>query len=223
MGVFVTTRKRVPQIFKRKIYRHSSNEGSVIEFDFYGTPMKMFVADAKYRSNGKHYGQYQVDLPLKGFLIEGYINPSDIGDDQSSALTYNLTDQELQDRFPSFSTVETAKAATDILMQYDDTDAAHHCRAQVIDSVGALDLPNIYELIILYLESDNIDALDPSADDHPELKLGCTNPNGRFNGNSAWASTEYDLNSSRVVMKTGDANHLFKNEDLISVYPILEV
>ena len=41
--------------FRRSIYRHSSNEGSVIEFDYWGTPMKLFVADAKYRGLDLRY------------------------------------------------------------------------------------------------------------------------------------------------------------------------
>ena len=39
----------------RRIYRHSSNEGSVIEFDYWGAKKKLFVADAKYRGSNLAY------------------------------------------------------------------------------------------------------------------------------------------------------------------------
>lgn len=190
----------------RKIYRHFSNEGSVIEFDMYGTPIKLFVADAKYR-DVKPWRTRSTDASVDNFMGDYHrINPIADGDDRGSPLSYNLTDQELQARFPSFKTDKTAKENTDALMTYDDTEAAHWCRAQNISGVGALDLPNIYELVVLYLEADNIDALDPTAEQYPNMMLGYKATNGRFYNifGYTWSSTEHGSSHARVIGWSGD-------------------
>ena len=190
----------------RKIYRHSSNEGSVIEFDMYGKAVKLFVADAKYRAV-KPWRASSTDTSLSNFMGDYQcINPTADGDDRGSPLSYNLTDQELQARLPSFKTDKTAKENTDALMAYNDTEAAHWCRAQNISGVGALDLPNIYELIVLYLEADNIDALDPTAEQYPNMMLGYKATNGRFYNifGYTWSSTEHGSSHARVVGWSGD-------------------
>lgn len=194
----------------RKIYRHPSNEGSVIEFDMYGAQVKLFVADAKYRTV-KPWGASGTDASLDIFAGDcQYINPSDDSDNRSGPLSYNLTDQELQARFPRFKADKTAKENTDVLMTYNDTEAAHWCRAQNISGVGALDLPNIYELMVIYLESDNLDALDPTAEQYPNMMLGYKMlgykaTDGRFYNTSGytWSSTEHNPYGARSVNYRG--------------------
>ena len=193
----------------RKIYRHSSNEGSVIEFNMYGKAVKLFVADAKYRAV-KPWRTYGADTSLDNFRGDyRCINPIADGDDRGGALSYNLTDQEIQTRFRRFMVDKTAKENTDALMTYDDTEAAHWCRAQNISGVGDLDLPNAYELMVIYLESDRLDALDPTASSYPQYMLGCKNPNGRFSpesNNRYWTSTEVSAERAITVDNEGDLN-----------------
>ena len=176
----------------RKIYRHSSNEGSVIEFDYWGTPMKLFVADAKYRgldlaydmAFGSH-GNPELSVTMD------YFNGT--ADNMNEALSYTKNDAWIQSTYAELRNDGTAKSNTDFLVKFDTTAAAHHCRNQNISGVGKLDLPNLYELIILYLESDNIDALDPTAQSNRDKALGKMNTYGRFgfnDGIGAWSSTE---------------------------------
>ena len=187
---------------RRRIYRHSSNEGSVIVFDYWGTPMKLFVADAKYRAaglaydtTGRSHGNPQLRVTTDRF------NGS--WDNPSKPLTYTKDDAWIQSTYAPLKNDGTAKSNTDFLMQFDTTEAAHHCRNQDIPGVGQLDLPNLYELIILYLESDNIDALDPTASDNRNTALGKMNPSGRFkfnNNSSTWSSTEYSAGRSNDIV-----------------------
>ena len=119
----------------------------------------------------------------------------------------------------------TAKSNTDFLMRFNTTQAAHHCRDQDIPGVGQLDLPNLYELIILYLESDNIDALDPTAESNSDKALGKMNTHGRFNyGNAGyvWCSTGYGTYRAWNVDSKGRAYNYFKNRSY-SVAPVKEL
>ena len=177
---------------KRRIYRHSSNEGSVIEFDYWGAPMKLFVADAKYRSVGLKYDTTRQSHGNPQLLVTlDYFNGA--ADNRTEALPYTKGDAWIQRTYAELRGDGTAKSNTDFLMEFDGTEAAHHCRNQDIPGIGPLDLPNLYELIILYLESDNIDALDPTVESNRDKALGVMNTNGRFGLGSlghVWASTE---------------------------------
>ena len=164
----------------------------MIEFDYWGTPMKLFVADAKYRaaslvydSTGQAHGNPQLSITTS------YINGS--ADIKTEALTYTKDDAWIQGTYAALRNDGTAKSNTDLLMGFGGTAAAHHCRNQNISGVGQLDLPNLYELIILYLESDNIDALDPTAESNRDKALGKMNTNGRFGISKGivWSSTEH--------------------------------
>ena len=120
--------------------------------------MKLFVADAKYRATKLSYDTTQ--RPHGGPQLDvthDYFNES--ADDPTEALTYNKDDAWIQSTYAVLKDDGTAKSNTDFLMKYSSTQAAHHCRNQNIPGVGELDLPNLYELIILYLESDNIDKI----------------------------------------------------------------
>lgn len=110
-------------------------------------------------------------------------------------------------------------------MTYDDTEAAHWCRAQNISGVGNLDLPNIYELIVIYLESDNIDTLDPTAEQYPDMMLGYKATNGRFNSvlYQYLTSTECSHSHIRDVRSNGFAGNLGKYGDSYGVVPVKEL
>ena len=198
----------------RKIYRHESNEGSVIEFDYWGTLMKLFVADAKYRGYDLYYDtQYRSHgNPQLSSLTTSFFNGS--RDICREALTYTKNDSWIQSTYSQLRNDGTAKSNTDFLMKFDATEAAHHCRNQDIPGVGQLDLPNLYELIILYLESDNIDALDPTVSSNRDKALGMMNPYGRFNCNNhgpGWSSTEEWLYTAYCVNFDGYVSGKLQN------------
>ena len=208
----------------RRIYRHSSNEGSVIEFDYWGTPMRLFVADAKYRGLGLKYdstrqshGNPQLSVTTDHF--------NGRWDDETEALPCTKNDAWIQSTYAALKNDGTAKSNTDILMNFDTTEAAHHCRNQDIPGIGQLDLPNLYELIILYLESDNIDALDPTAGSNRDKALGKMNTQGRFNFGSAnyvWSSTGHSATNARLVHYNGKADYFYQNL-AFGVVPVKEL
>lgn len=209
----------------RKIYRHSSDAGSVIELNMFGAPVKLFVADAKYRTN-KIWGLQGTDTPLVNLQDDfHYISPRNTGDPRNQPLAYEVSDTELQAKFPSFKADGTARENTDVLMTYDETQAAHWCRTQVIDGVGALDLPNIYELMVIYLEADRIDALDPTAEQYPWLALGYKATNGRFFNISGmvWSSTEYSAKGARPANCHSFVGYGSKNYESLGVVPVKEL
>ena len=208
----------------RRIYRHPSNAGSVIEFDYWGTPMKLFVADAKYRATDLVYDTTQRSHGNPQLSVTtAYFNGSD---NDTAALSYTKNDAWIQSTYSQLRSDGTAKSNTDKLMAYSSTQAAHHCRNQNISGVGKLDLPNLYELIILYLESDNIDALDPTAQSNRDKALGKMNTYGRFdfnNNDCVWSSTEYSSTLAWNVHYNGYANYNYTQDYYRGVVPVQEL
>lgn len=198
----------------REIKRHSSNQGSVITFDMFGVRTELFVADAKYRtslqwSSNKNACGYLRYLSLQWFDVK-YINPDNAPIDCFKPLKVSFSDKELRLRF-MLTPDDFAKNNTDILADYHLSNAAAWCRDIVIDDIGPLDLPNLYELMVIYLESDRIDALDPTVTAITEcrqLALGNLNPNGRFNLNKrieVWSSSLFSPELVRTVTLNGYA------------------
>ena len=192
----------LPYPTTRKIYRHESNEGSVIEFDMFGKKVKLFVADAKYRAV-KPWGTYGIDVrELKHFgndwgtdhEIQGPWTGWGI-DLRTNPLRYIPDDDELSRYFDKLREAETAKEGTDILMKYSGADSAHYCRSQTISNIGALDLPNAYECIIIYAEADNLDVLDPTTASYPNYALGYKT-RSRFNFNGKFFMESCNLYSA---------------------------
>lgn len=190
----------------RKIYRHPNGQGSVLEFDYWGQVMKLFVVDAKYRpASPLAYDTTYQDHGLPKMNDIGDWYPHGSQDDKSSPLTWTMTDKEWQDKWPKLREDGTAKSNTNKLMQFSTTQAAHHCRNQNIPGIGALDLPNIYELFIMYMEADKIDEMDPTFEQYKDRGLGCKATYGRFyiSNGYVWSSSEYSSASARYVSSDG--------------------
>ena len=187
--------------------------------------MKLFVADAKYRGvNLRYDATRRVHGNPQLSVATSYFNGS--ADDPTKALTYTKDDAWIQSTYAPLKNDGTAKSNTDFLMKFDTTQAAHHCRNQDIPGVGQLDLPNLYELIILYLESDRIDALDPTASDNRNKALGKVNTNGRFNFDNdvaVWTSTEYNYMGAWRVHYNGGAGGGDGQDDYYGVAPVKEL
>ena len=148
------------------------------------------------------------------------------GDDGTAPLTYTKNDVWIQSTYTTLKNDGTAKSNTDFLMKFDTTEAAHHCRDQNIAGVGQLDLPNLYELIILYLESDNIDALDPTAASNRGKALGKMNTYGRFKLGGAqcvWSSTERSVVYALIVGDNGNVRSWYQNNSIYGVVPVKEL
>lgn len=112
----------------RKIYRAES--GSVVEIDYWGKPLRLFVADAKFRTSLIfNSGDATPNLPK-------FILPTKTLD--------NLSDKQLQSTLKSLSKDDLARGNTETLIQHGSYEAARYCRKL------ELDLPNIFELIVVY-------------------------------------------------------------------------
>ena len=184
------------------------------------------MADAKYRATNLAYDTTRrahggPQLSVSNAHFNG------AADNPKKALTYTKDDAWIQSTYATLRNDGTAKSNTDFLMKHSTTQAAHHCRNQNIAGVGQLDLPNLYELIILYLESDNIDALDPTVESNRNKALGMMNTNGRFNfGNQSavWSSTESN-NGGRAwyIFSNGRANNGSYQDLGLGVAPVKEL
>jgi hypothetical protein len=128
---------------------------------------------------------------------------------------------------------KTAKQNCDEWMtrkSYKDSDsitgvpAVQHCRSVTINGV-ACDLPNVQELMLMFLEADAIDSLDPTVAQYPTYALGSANTAGFWNfggAKHASSSTESDGYSVRSVEGNGKCQTAYKYSE-IGVAPVLEI
>lgn len=182
------------------------------------TPLKFEVIDALYRRHGFKFGAYNTNNPdLKpftslgnntGWIIDGTGN----GIDRTTALPASITMSSLVSLWGStLAGLESAQVANNSwYTRYKDTTdskniqgvpAIAYCYALTNDGGGWL-VPNIWELMIIFMLSDKLDEMDPTASPRPGLKLGYTATNGRFYFNvvnGAWSCTEHsNVNVRRV-------------------------
>ena len=175
----------------RKIYRHPNNEGSVLVFDQYGTQTKLYIPDAKYRSTSTY-----VLIPesnQNNFTYHDSIGAPHI---QYNTTTFYLTDLEsntdsalqtfLTQILPDINTEWTAKQYTNAyLSKVPDSPACLFARSIVPTGLSGCDVPNLYELCVLWLEGANIDKYDPTVTENSSKKME------KFAFSTyVWASTE---------------------------------
>lgn len=216
----------------RRLGRHISNEATVIEFDYWGTRKMLIVPDAKYR-DAFTMGAYGINMPeLANFSdVTMYLAGRVV--DAKTALPA-LTDKALQTVLASYKSDKTSRENCNIWMtKTSHTDsqgtrgvpAVQHCRNLNIDGLGAgyFDLPNAYELAVIYAESDNIDALDQTAAANPGKMLGKGGTKGRLYflrslSDVALSSTEYGSENVIGVSSIGQVCFPVKYRDF-SVVP----
>lgn len=208
---------------------------------FFGTEQKMFVLDSVFRDprpccdeKGQSCGLPSLSDPIDEVFdqdeIDQYFDPYSCMVDEeiemeeriSEPLYYVKNDEWIQRKYPMLKYDGSAKSNTDKLINLDFTRAAHYCRAIDIKGMGKCSLPNLYQLIILFLESDNIDDLDPNLNEYKAL--GCKNIHGRFGFmgmGAAWSSSEFDSQWGFAVYNQGFVYRLSK-DNFAGVIPIIE-
>ena len=187
---------------KRVIGRHVNWEGSVINFDQYGTRTNLFVPDAKFRnsslkqissSNGMDTQLHSPILKYDAFI---YLFDSNKSEAQSFINNEFLSDTELQTKLNSvlldsetFASDFTAQEGTDAILLNLDAESPAALAARNVIPTGLIgcNLPNIYELSIIWLESDNIDLIDITVTEYDSLRLGSPS---RFYIEYFWSCTE---------------------------------
>ena len=232
----------------RKLYRHESDMGSVLEY--YDTSWKkIIVLDAMYRNSLK-FGAYNVNVStLTKYTNYYHIQPNPPyvkhkhcihGLDASyiyssdGQMPIQMSDLELNTLWANSIDSKTAKYNCDQWMtrnSYTDSQsikgvpAVAHCRSIMINE-NPCDLPNIQQLMRIYVEADFIDSLDPTITLYPTKALGLRNPNGfwKFSEtlNLAVSSTDYSKTGIRIISSAQGCSYVSKSR-ILNVIPILEI
>ena len=180
-------KKSLEALAIRTMYRHENNMGTVIEFNFFGVDKKLFVADQKYRFEPKsnsirfnaagldtsHAVDITQDVNLNGFEYKKHpyskTGDSDwaqdfykrLDDDWNKDLTYNRDDNWIQTTYPSLGNDGSAQQNTDNLVSI-GLEPVEQVREITIGDLGPMDIPNLFEAIIIYLEYDKLYSMDPT-------------------------------------------------------------
>ena len=155
--------------------------------------------------------------------------------------TEYLTDTQLQSKInsllnnaQSFANDFTAKEGTDAILALDiNSKAANYVRSVIPSKLTPCNIPNFYELCVLYLESDNIDLLDYDIRYTPNFpavrRLGAP---GRFNGRSIekQSCTEVSIIGSSgnqdfegLHLNNGGLSRMYGRDTPNGVIPVLEL
>ena len=175
----------------RKLWRHPNNEGCVLEFNEFGKTTKLFVPDAVYRST-----EIYSLIPSSNQNDFRYLDSIGAPHIQYNKISLYLTNLEsntdsalqtfLTQSIPNISTEWTAKQYTNAYLQYvPDSPACLFARSIVPTGLSGCDVPNLYELCVLWLEGANIDKYDPTVTENSSKKME------KFDFSTyVWASTE---------------------------------
>lgn len=194
------------------------------------TDMKMEVIDAAYRANKCKFGTFKKNTSLKDCNTIGahggwYFNDTVPTVDCQEELPPDYNATNLYANWSNLKNDLSAKENCDVWMTFTDyTDstaladggpitgvpAVQYARGLTVDG-GGWQVPNMYQLIVIFLLSEEIDALDPTAFANPTKALGRhANPAGRFvfdGENAAWSSTEYNADRVRYMYSNGLCDH----------------
>lgn len=220
----------------RKLYRHPSGMGSVLEYTD-NKPRKVVILDAAYRTIAQ-FGAYNV----AGNAYYATANTSNSWYLNSSAFsaipTISIPDSSLNTWWKNSLDARTSRQNCDYWMGYADTTdsqsiqgcpAIQHCRDISISGIGACDLPNIQLLQRIFIEANSIDSLDPTLEDNLAFALGSRNSSGNYwtfsdgvNSNRiAISSTSYSATGCRNVNYQGHCGSVGKNA-FCGVIPVAE-
>ena len=225
----------------RVIGRHVNWEGSVINFDQYGTKTNLYIPDAKFRnispkqiSSSSNGMDIQLHSPILKYDASIYFFDSNKSETQPFTNTEFLTDTDLQTKLDSmlvdayagtFNADFTAQEGTDAILLNLDAESPAALAARDVIPTGLIgcNLPNIYELSIIWLESDNIDLIDITATEHSSLRLGSPR---RFYIEYFWSCTEVqdgnDFGALYVTSYGSIDYYQFRNGSRF-VLPVLEL
>lgn len=224
----------------RILCRHPNNEGSVLIFDQYGTQTKLYIPDAKFRDfseKKKVSSSSSYNIQLHTSILEFNNSVYLLDSNKSYSIPFTdfignsfLTDEQLQIKLDStlnngtFADDFTAQDGTDeILLNLEATSpAALAARDIVPTGLIGCNLPNIYELSVIWLESDNIDSIDPTINDYSNNRLGSPT---RFNISSFWTCTEVQYKGIFNGLRLGYGGHMTYSSRHSSccVLPVLEL
>lgn len=240
----------------RVMGRHVNWEGSVINFDQYGTRTNLYIPDAKFRDLGDYSisnkiisTDTQMHSPIFDISTENHMSAKYVyliadgrkEDDDYFTNTEYLTDTQLQSKIDSllnnaqsFANDFTAKEGTDAILALDsNSKAANYVRSVIPSKLTPCNIPNFYELCVLYLESDNIDLLDYDIRYTPNFPAGRRlGAPARFNGRAIekQSCTEVSIIGSSgsqsfegLHLNNGGLSRMYGRYTTIGVIPVLEL
>lgn len=190
----------------RKLYRHDSGMGTVMEYtDADGVHKKVLILDAVYRSFAKISSDSTCPSTLTA-LGDADNNPNIYNAVRNTYITgtnpplQSMSDTFLNTLWPE-GTVDNNSSAYNTQQWL--TLASNPEAAQAVSNIKvngvACQLPNFNVALRMYLDRDAIDALDPTIVDNPTKALGKANPNGIFGMDTARKS----LHTSSCCRTTG--------------------
>lgn len=141
----------------RTIYRHSSDQGSVIECTMHGKQLALFVADAQYRTT-KSFSK-----PTSGACVNSRTGTIFCPNGYStlSADMQTLDDTWMDENIYYFDSAPCtyANIQTEAVI---NSAAAQYTRSLTFLDNNGLDIPNMWEVFMIMSEGDYIDELDPT-------------------------------------------------------------
>lgn len=214
----------------RKIYRHESNLGSVLEFNDNGVDRKVVILDSKYRKLiNKPFGLFNINVNLDNYSDYPTLNGTFTGEEYnpyenipiSDDNTINSTWGEYLDKNLSSTNCDVwmnNKEVIDI-NQITGCPIIQYCRETLYDEINiSCDLPNINTLLRIYFESEIIDEFDPTLNEYKQNKLSLSDDSTVFWGNTiALSSTNYDEFSIRTISYNGYITKYNKKDNFIII------
>ena len=184
---FVTTHEYLPVDTGRKLYRHSSGMGTVMEYiDADASKKKVLILDASYRSTGKSASTNVCPATLKQIAPSATEDISNAAGNQyvigfADATRLLMPDSYLNRVWPA-DKVDSHSSAYNTQQWLElATDPAAAQYASAITVVGtACQVPNLNVALRIFIEANNLDALDPTLSANATKALGDANPNGFF-------------------------------------------
>jgi hypothetical protein len=224
----------LPSETGRKLYRHSSGMGTVMEYtDADSIKKKVLILDASYRSTGTSASTNVCPSTLK------QIAPSATEDisnavanqyvtDSVDTLRLPISDSYLNKVWPA-DKVDSHSSAYNTQQWLElATDPAAAQYASAITVAGtACQVPNLNVALRIFIEANNLDALDPTLSANATKALGDANPNGFFGidattkslatSSIAWSSPGY------IVRVTGTTATRVQPTTTLGICPVLEL
>lgn len=160
----------------------------MITYDEFGKESSTFVPFAAYRPYSSTTKYFSADntTEIPNLLYTNYTATTTIFDSSinytNSAVAFrNLlstlpTDAEVQAKFAELENDNTSEQNTDYICSVVSGTSYWAPWIRTYEVAGyTLDLPNLYTLIQVYIASDAIDSIDPTADSYSERLLGYNN------------------------------------------------
>lgn len=171
----------------RKLYRHDSGMGTVMEYtDADSIKKKVLILDASYRSTGKSASTDVCPSTLKRIAPSATENISNAAANQYvtgsvDTLRLPMSDSYLNKVWPADKVDSNSSAYNTQQWLELATDPAAAQYASAITVAGtACQVPNLNVALRIFIEANNLDALDPTLSANATKALGDANPNGFF-------------------------------------------